>query len=115
MQSLGATQHVASMGLERSFPKEIPKNNAFREQAKVLHTRSASMYDVTCAGEISLVIVYNGRSTDTLDSLRHQRFREKVASSATHVHPHTLPPTAGAAKYHSMLMDFYRQSGVAAV
>ena len=35
-------------------------------------------------------------------SLRHQRFREKVASSATLVHPQALPPMSGVAKYHSM-------------
>ncbi len=32
----------------------------------------------------------------------NRRFREKVASSATHVHPQTLPSTPGSAKYHSM-------------
>ena len=82
--------------------KKYQTNNSVREQAMVLHSRSASTHDVTRAGERALVIIYNGRSTDTLDSLRHQRFREKVASSATHVHPQTLPPTSGAAKYHSM-------------
>ena len=82
--------------------KKYQTNNSFREQATVLHSRSASTHDVTRAEERALVIIYNGRSTDTLDSLRHQRFREKVASSATHVHPQTLPPTSGAAKYHSM-------------
>ena len=51
-------------------------NNAFCEQANV---HSASTYDVTCAGE--RLLIYNERSTDTLDSLRHQRFREKVAST----------------------------------
>ena len=81
--------------------KKYQTNNTFREQAKVLHTHSASTHDVTCVGDIALVIVYNGRSTDTLASLRHQRFREKVASSANHVHPLTQPPTPGAAKYHS--------------
>ena len=70
--------------------KKYQTNNSFREQAMVLHSRSASTHDVTRAGERALVIIYNGRSTDTLDSLRHQRFREKVASSATHVHPQTV-------------------------
>ncbi len=74
----------------------------FREQAMVLHTHLASTHDATCAGERALVILYSGRSTDTLDSLRHQRYREKVASSATLVHPQTLPPKSGVAKYHSM-------------
>ena len=82
--------------------KKYQTNNAFHEQAKVLHTHSASTNDVTCAGDIALAIIYNGRSTDTVDSLRHHRFCEKVAPSATQVHPHTLPPKSGAAKYHSM-------------
>ena len=77
--------------------KTYQTNNTFREQANVLHTHSDSAHDVTCAGEIAMVILYNGISTDTLDSLRHQRFRYKFASSATHVHPQTLPPTSGAA------------------
>ena len=55
------------------------------------------------AGEKALVVLYNGKSTDTLDSFRHQRFCEKVASSASHVqHPQALPPTSGAAKYRSL-------------
>ncbi len=34
--------------------------------------------------EKALVIIYNGKSTDTLDSLRHQWFCEKVASKSSH-------------------------------
>ena len=58
-------------------------SNSFRQQAKVLHTHSASKHDVTCAGEKALVVQYNGNSTDILDSLRHQRFCEKVATTNT--------------------------------
>jgi hypothetical protein len=74
----------------------------FREQAKVLDTLSSSMYDVVDAGEKALVIIYNGKLTDTLDSLRYQRFCEKVASKTSHVKPQALSPTSGAAKYHSL-------------
>ena len=100
MQSLGAKQHLASMGFEWELPSRITKRTTcFLSR---LHTHSASTHYVTCAAAGALVILYSGRSTATLDSLRHQRFREKVASSATHVHPQTLPPTSGAATYHSM-------------
>ena len=74
----------------------------FREQAKVFHSNSASTHDVIDAGERALVLVYNGMLTDTLDSLRHKRFCEKVASKASHVKPQSLPPTSAAAKYHSL-------------
>ena len=39
---------------------------------------------------------------DTLDSLRHKRFCEKVASKTSYVKPQSLPPTSAAAKYHSL-------------
>ena len=82
--------------------KRFRASHAFREQAKVFDTHSASMHDVVDAGEKALVIIYNGKSTDMLDSLRHQRFCEKVASKSSHVKPQALPPTSGAAKYHSL-------------
>ncbi len=56
--------------------KKFTASHQFREQAKVFNTHSASMQDV---GEKALVIIYNGKLTDTLDSIRHQRFCEKVA------------------------------------
>ena len=60
------------------------------------------MHDVVDTGEKILIIVYSGKLTDTLDSLRHQRFCEKVASNRSHVKPQALPPTSAAAKYHSL-------------
>ena len=48
------------------------------------------------------MVLHNGNSTDSLDSLWHQRFCENVASNTSHVHPRALPPTPGAAMYHSL-------------
>ena len=55
-------------------------SSMFREQAKVFHSDSASTHHVIDAGEKALVLVCNGMLTDTLDSLQHKRFCEKVAS-----------------------------------
>ena len=82
--------------------KRFKVSSTFREQAKVFDTYSASMHDVVDAGEKASVIIYKGKLTDTLDSLWYQRFCEKVASKSSHVKPQTLPPTSGAAKYHSL-------------
>ena len=68
----------------------------------VFYEHLAFVDDVAEAGEKAMVILYNGRSTDTLDSLRYHRFCEKVVSSSTYIQPHVLPPTSGAAKYHSL-------------
>ena len=82
--------------------RKFKASSTFREQAKVFDTNSASMHDVVDAGEKALIIVYNGKLTDTLDSLRYQRFCEKVASKRSHVKPQALPPTSAAAKYYSL-------------
>ena len=73
--------------------KRFKASSIFREQAKVFDTHSASTYDVVNAGEKTLVIIYNGESTDTLDSLRYQCFCEEVASKSSHDKPQTLPLT----------------------
>ena len=83
---------------EGSIAQEIKESDMFREQAKVFYEHLASTDDVAEAGEKAIVILYNGRSTNTLDSLRHHRFCEKVASSSTYIQPPVLPTTSGAAK-----------------
>ena len=59
------------MGLEKEFPSlvKFKESITFHEQAKVLDTTSASMHDVADTGEKVLIIVYNRKLTDTLDSL----------------------------------------------
>ena len=77
-------------------------SSKLHEQAKVFHSDSAPTHDVIDAGEKALVLVYNGTLTDTLDSLRHNCFCEKVASKTSHIKPQSLLPTSAATKYHSL-------------
>jgi hypothetical protein len=81
----------------------------FREQATVFGTPSASTADVVAAGENALVCLYNGKPGEGLNSLRHNRFCEKVATSTSHVQPQSLPPTSAAAKYHSLRVYYQVQ------
>ncbi len=105
MHFLDVTQHLAYYGIGKgSSLKMFTASHPFREQAKVFNIRPASMQDVVNAGEKALVIIYNGKLTDTLDSLQHRRFCENVASKSCHVKPQVLPPTSGAAKYHSRVI-----------
>ena len=103
------TSHLFGIGKGTSL-KRFRASTTFREQAAVFNSYPVNPDDVIAAGERALVIVYNGKSTDSLDSLRHQRFCEKVASkSSQHVKPQTLPPTSEAAKYHSLRVYFQVQ------
>ena len=83
----------------------------FQEQAKVFGVESATLKDISAAGEQVLVNVYNGTPGESLDSLRYKCFCEKVATNTMciRIHPQTLPPTSAAAKYHSLRVYFQIQ------
>ena len=50
--------------------------------------------------------LYNGKPSESLDSLRYKRFCENIATNTSCIHPQTLPPTSAAAKYHSLRVYF---------
>ncbi|KAK7508145.1 hypothetical protein BaRGS_00000384 [Batillaria attramentaria] len=55
------------------------------------------------AGEKALVQLLGGEGKDTLDSLRHVKYMQKLSSHSgtMAVQPQKLPPTSAAAKFHS--------------
>ena len=81
--------------------KKFRSNQKLREQAKIFNNELSSSAEISAAGEKALIIFYNGKPDDSLDSLRYKRFCEKVSTNKSHIHPQTLPPTSAAAKYHS--------------
>ena len=58
------------------------------------------------AGEDALLCLYNGSAKDDLDSLRYERYSEKLKGSSEAAEAHTLPPTSYAARYHSPRVHF---------
>ncbi|KAL5020495.1 hypothetical protein ScPMuIL_003387 [Solemya velum] len=50
----------------------------------------------------AMTVIYGGKATDSLASLRYRAFTKEVVSSQAFVTPERLPPTAAATKYHSM-------------
>ena len=103
------TSHLFGIDKGASL-KRFRANITFREYAAVFDAYPATPSDVIAAGEKALVIIYNGKSTDSLDSLRYQHFCDKVASkSSQHVKPQSLPPTSAAAKYHSLRVNLQVQ------
>ena len=65
--------------------------------------------DMVTAGEKSLVTLYNGKAGECIDTLRYQRFCQKVATSTTVVEAKSLPPTSVACKYHSLRVYYQVQ------
>ena len=75
----------------------------FKEQANVFSCHSA-VSDVVTAGEKALVSLFGGKPGVGLNALRYQRYFEKLASKMSHIEPQNLPPTAAAARFHSLLV-----------
>ena len=89
--------------------KKLRSNAFFREQADVFEGLHATPEDIRIAGENTLLCLYNGRPVDKIDTLKVQHFHRKVSSSTSCVQPRTLPPTAAAAKYHSLRVYYQVQ------
>ena len=61
-----------------------------------------SVEQIAEAGERALVVIYGGKITDNLNSLRYKKFCEKTASKSSHILSQSLPPTTASARYHSL-------------
>ncbi|MES9879833.1 MAG: hypothetical protein ABW185_03030 [Sedimenticola sp.] len=81
--------------------KQLMCNSAFKEQAGIFLKGSSTVADVVEAGEKALICLYNGKTDESLDTLRLQRFYHKVKLSSS-VQLQSLPPTSAATQYHSM-------------
>ncbi|KAA0192351.1 hypothetical protein HAZT_HAZT005538 [Hyalella azteca] len=62
--------------------------------------------------EEALVCLYGGQPNEGLDKLRYHKYCEKMSTSISPVQVHTLPPTAAAARYHSMRVYYQVQEWI---
>ena len=98
MPYLAATQLREFLASERGVTlKKIRSSENFRKQAEVFLERNVSQGTIAEAEENALVSVYNRK-----DTLRLERFNERVRAGTKRVHSRSLPPTSSAAKYHSL-------------
>lgn len=89
-------------GLGKGIGLKKLKTKHFLEQAVVFGKDDVQKEKVIEAGEKALVCLYNGGASEKINLLRYKRFQEKVSKSSKHVEAKSLPPTAAAAKFHSM-------------
>ena len=96
----GTTSGIHGIGKGLAL-KKVMKDSAFQEQDEVFNNEDATKSDIIAVGEKALVCLYNGRSDESLDSLRYSRFCQKITTGSSFVHPECLPPTSTAAVYLS--------------
>ena len=86
--------------------KKILSSEHFRKQASVFANMNATQTDIMLAEEKSIVCLYGGKESDTLDYLRYIHFVQKTSNSTKPVQACPLPPTSVAAKFHSLRVFF---------
>ena len=81
------------------------KQISFLESALVF-SRDATREEVATAGTEAIAVLYGAEAGTDLNSLRYQRFREKVAAArGSAVQVRTLPPTSAAAQQHAFRVN----------
>ena len=61
----------------------------------------ATKKENVASGENALVLLFNCKLGQSLDSLQYQRYQEKLATNTAKIDAKSLPPTLAAAKVHS--------------
>ena len=65
------------------FSKNSRKINPFKQQQILTFNATKAQIDKAGAGEAAFMVMYNGKKSDTLDSLRYKKYCDKVATSLT--------------------------------
>ena len=83
--------------------KKFKEENSLYLCAEIFNNMESSVESIIRFGEKILVSLIGGKEDDTLDQLRLSKFHKKIATSATAVSPHLIPPTSNALRvFHTI-------------
>ena len=85
---------------EIAILKKVQHSEEIRKISDVFNSYSATQTHIIEAGLKLLVMLYGGKSTDTLNSLRHTTFMRMAATGTSKMQPEKLPPTERSARFH---------------
>ncbi|KAG1714479.1 hypothetical protein GQR58_001251 [Nymphon striatum] len=96
------TSRVFGMG-KKPFFQKVAKGDEQLKSCPLAFTKPGQTVDtIEQHGNQSMVLLFSGKQTDYLASLRHSVFKKKVVSASSFVAPARLPPAASATKLHSL-------------
>ena len=81
--------------------KKIEENDEIREISSIMCNPDAKNEEVSKAGIRLFVILYGSKNGESINKLRYAKFME-ISSPKNVLDPQKLPPTEGAAYYHSL-------------
>ncbi len=83
------------------FPKLIKGQSAFCSSAQIFCSPRNNSAVIEEGGRKAMIELFNGKQTDTLESIRYSFLSRKVATAKSFVTPERLPPTVSATNLHS--------------
>ena len=100
MLGCDTTSRLYNIG-KATILKKFKAKTILHQSAEIFNNPNSTAKEIESAGEMALVNIYNGKSNESLNTLRYRRYCEKLATNTTQVEPRTLPPTSAAAKFHN--------------
>ena len=101
------TSRIFGMGKKTFFQKLIEGDNVLESCALAFSKPGQTVDTIEELGNQSMLLLFGGKQTDSLRSLRHSVLKKKVVSASSFVTSARLPPTSSATKYHS-LRSYYQ-------
>ena len=85
----------------------VSNNAKFHKIAQIFCNDTNTPHNIVKAGEQALLCLNHGSAKDNFDSLRYERYSERMKKSSKPVKATcNLPPTSAAARYHSPTVHF---------
>jgi len=96
------TSRIFGMGKRTLFQKATKGDKELESLALAFTKPGQSVDAIEEYGKQSMVLLYAGKQSDSLASLRYSVLKKKVVSVSSFVAPARLPPTASATIFHSL-------------
>ncbi|KAG7158010.1 hypothetical protein Hamer_G014891 [Homarus americanus] len=95
------TSRIFSVGKKSAFQKLVNGELTIQTCANVFPLPSQANSVIEDLGSKAMAVLFGGKSTDSLASLRYNLLIKKIVSAKSFVTPESLPPTKSSTKYHS--------------
>ena len=95
-----STSRIHGVGKKNAFYK-LAKEPCLQEVASVFLNHGQDVCTIEEAGSKAMALLFGGKCTDSLSSLRFSILNKKVVGGTSFITPERLPPTKSATDYHS--------------
>ncbi len=100
------TSHIFSVGKQTAFQKLANGESTIQSCANVFLLPHQARNVIEDHGTKAMAVLFGGKSTDSLASLRYNLFSKKIITAKSFVTPERLPPTESSTKYHCQRVYF---------